>query len=54
MEFGHLADDPPAKARRVIAEQVTAAIRELSGQEYVHEYASDVKDRLAAGEGDAK
>jgi 1-acyl-sn-glycerol-3-phosphate acyltransferase len=50
MEFGHLAGDPPAKARRVIAEQVTAAIRELSGQEYVHEYASDVKERLAAGE----
>ncbi|MBO0805147.1 MAG: 1-acyl-sn-glycerol-3-phosphate acyltransferase [Nocardiopsaceae bacterium] len=46
MGFGHLANDPPAKARRVIAEQVTAAIGELSGQEYVHEYASDAKARL--------
>jgi 1-acyl-sn-glycerol-3-phosphate acyltransferase len=54
MEFGHLAGDPPGKARRVIAEQVTAAIGDLSGQEYVHEYASDVKDRLAAGQDDAK
>jgi 1-acyl-sn-glycerol-3-phosphate acyltransferase len=54
LEFGHLAGDPPGKARRVIAEQVTAAIGELSGQEYVHEYASDVKDRLAAGKGDAE
>ena len=47
MEFGHLSDGPPAKARRAIADQVTAAIAELSGQEYVHEYASDVKARLA-------
>jgi 1-acyl-sn-glycerol-3-phosphate acyltransferase len=53
MDFGHLAGDPPGKARRLIAEQVTAAIGELSGQEYVHEYASDVKDRLAAGKDDA-
>jgi 1-acyl-sn-glycerol-3-phosphate acyltransferase len=54
MEFGHLAGDPPGKARRLVAEQVTAAIGELSGQEYVHEYASDVKDRLAAGKDDIK
>jgi hypothetical protein len=29
------------------------AIAELSGQEYVHEYASDVKDRLAKSAGQA-
>jgi 1-acyl-sn-glycerol-3-phosphate acyltransferase len=39
---------PPGKARRLIAEQVMAAIRELSGQEYVHVYASDRKAELAA------
>jgi 1-acyl-sn-glycerol-3-phosphate acyltransferase len=39
---------PPGKARRLIAEQVMAAIRELSGQEYVHTYASDRKAELAA------
>jgi 1-acyl-sn-glycerol-3-phosphate acyltransferase len=47
MEFGHLAGDPPGRARRVIADEVMQAIRDLSGQEYVHEYASDVKERLA-------
>jgi 1-acyl-sn-glycerol-3-phosphate acyltransferase len=47
MEFGHLAGDPPARARRIIAEEVMHAIADLSGQEYVHEYASDVKERLA-------
>jgi 1-acyl-sn-glycerol-3-phosphate acyltransferase len=46
MEFGHLAGDPPGRARRIIADEVMQAIRELSGQEYVHEYASDVKARL--------
>ena len=46
MEFSHLAGDPPARARRTIAEEVMGAIAELSGQEYVHEYASDVKARL--------
>lgn len=48
MEFGHLAGDPPGKARRVIADEVMRAIRDLSGQEYVHEYASDVKARLTS------
>jgi 1-acyl-sn-glycerol-3-phosphate acyltransferase len=48
MEFAHLAGDPPARARRIIADEVMAAIADLSGQEYVHEYASDVKARLAA------
>jgi 1-acyl-sn-glycerol-3-phosphate acyltransferase len=47
LEFGHLAGDPPARARRIIADEVMHAIRDLSGQEYVHEYASDVKAKLA-------
>ena len=51
MEFGHLAGDPPARARRTIADEVMRVIADLSGQEYVHEYASDVKARL--GEPDA-
>jgi 1-acyl-sn-glycerol-3-phosphate acyltransferase len=46
LDFGHLVGDPPAKARRVIADEVMRAIADLSGQEYVHEYASDVKARL--------
>jgi 1-acyl-sn-glycerol-3-phosphate acyltransferase len=47
MEFGHLAGDPPGRARRIIADEVMQAIRDLSGQEYVHQYASDVKQKLA-------
>jgi 1-acyl-sn-glycerol-3-phosphate acyltransferase len=47
LEFGHLAGEPPARARRTIADEVMRAIGELSGQEYVHEYASDVKAKLA-------
>ena len=43
LEFGHLASDPPARARRTIADEVMRAIADMSGQEYVHEYASDVK-----------
>jgi 1-acyl-sn-glycerol-3-phosphate acyltransferase len=46
IDFGHLASEPPAKARRTIADEVMHAIADLSGQEYVHEYASDVKERL--------
>ncbi len=46
LEFGYLAGEPPAKARRVVADEVMQAIRELSGQEYVHEYASDVKAKI--------
>ena len=46
MEFGHLAGDPPGRARRIIVDEVMQAIRDLSGQEYVHEYASDVKEKL--------
>jgi 1-acyl-sn-glycerol-3-phosphate acyltransferase len=45
LEFGHLAGDPPARARRTIADEVMRAIADMSGQEYVHEYASDVKAR---------
>jgi len=41
-----LASGPPAKARRLIADQVMAAIRDLSGQEYVHMFASDRKAEL--------
>jgi 1-acyl-sn-glycerol-3-phosphate acyltransferase len=51
MEFGHLAGEPPARARRIIADDVMHAIAELSGQEYVHEYASDVKAKLEEGKG---
>jgi 1-acyl-sn-glycerol-3-phosphate acyltransferase len=47
LEFGHLAGDPPARARRTIADEVMRAIGDLSGQEYVHEYASEVKARLS-------
>ena len=43
-----LFDQPPAKARRVIADQVMTAIQQLSGQEYVHMFASDRKAELAA------
>lgn len=46
LEFGHLVGDPPAKARRVIADEVMRAIADMSGQEYVHEYASDVKAKM--------
>jgi len=46
LDFGHLAGDPPAKARRTIADEVMRAIADLSGQEYVHEYASDVKAKM--------
>ncbi len=49
MEFGHLAGEPPARARRSVADEVMRAIGELSGQEYVHQYASDVKAQLADG-----
>lgn len=54
VEFSDLASERPGKARRLIADQVMAAIAELSGQEYVHEYASDVKARLAAARAEAE
>ncbi len=43
-----LTAGPPGKARQLIAEQVISAIQKLSGQEYVHMYASDRKAELAA------
>jgi len=46
LEFSHLVGDPPAKARRIIADEVMRAIADMSGQEYVHEYASDVKAKM--------
>lgn len=51
LDFGHLADEPPARARRTVADEVMRAIGELSGQEYVHLYASDVKAKHAGGDG---
>jgi 1-acyl-sn-glycerol-3-phosphate acyltransferase len=53
MEFGHLAGEPPARARRTVADEVMRAIGELSGQEYVHLYASDVKTKLSGEDGEA-
>jgi len=53
MEFGHLAGEPPARARRTIADEVMRAIGELSGQEYVHLYASDMKAKLSGDDGEA-
>ena len=50
MEFGHLAGEPPARARRAVADEVMRAIGELSGQEYVPLYASDVKAKLSGEE----
>jgi 1-acyl-sn-glycerol-3-phosphate acyltransferase len=47
-----LAAGPPAKARRLITDQVMAAIRDLSGQEYVHMFASDRKAELAGASKD--
>ncbi|HEV3379655.1 MAG TPA: lysophospholipid acyltransferase family protein [Trebonia sp.] len=47
IDFGYLSGEPVGKARRIVADEVMKAIREISGQEYVHEYASDVKARLA-------
>ena len=48
MTFEDLTGVAPAKARREVGDRVMAAIRELSGQEYVHMYASDRKAELAA------
>ena len=38
MEFGQYAEDPPGRARRMIADEVTEAIQKLSGQEYAGVY----------------
>jgi 1-acyl-sn-glycerol-3-phosphate acyltransferase len=48
MVFGaEYTDMPPAKARRLVTEQVMTAIRDLTGQEYVHMFASDRKAELS-------
>lgn len=39
---------PPGKARQLIAERVMTEIQKLTGQEYVHQFASDRKAELAA------
>jgi 1-acyl-sn-glycerol-3-phosphate acyltransferase len=49
--FDDVSGLPPARARSVIADQVTAAIARLSGQEYVHMYASVRKAQIAMGAG---
>ncbi len=49
MSFAHHGDTgAPARARRAITDEVLRAIQELSGQEYVHVYASARKEQLAA------
>jgi 1-acyl-sn-glycerol-3-phosphate acyltransferase len=53
MEFGHLTGEPPARARRAVADEVMRAIGELSGQEYVHLYASDMKAKLSGENAEA-
>lgn len=47
MTFPDVVDMPPARARNAIADRVMSAIADLSGQEYVHMYASDRKAQLA-------
>jgi 1-acyl-sn-glycerol-3-phosphate acyltransferase len=47
MTFPDVVDMPPARARSAIADLVMSAIADLSGQEYVHMYASDRKAELA-------
>jgi len=55
LKFGpEITAQPPGKARRLIAEQVMTAIRELSGQEYVHMFASDRKAELAGQAGNGR
>jgi 1-acyl-sn-glycerol-3-phosphate acyltransferase len=45
---------PPGKARQLIAERVMTEIQKLTGQEYVHMFASDRKAELAAAPAPAK
>jgi 1-acyl-sn-glycerol-3-phosphate acyltransferase len=47
MTFPDVVDMPRARARNAIADRVMSAIADLSGQEYVHMYASDRKAELA-------
>jgi len=48
MTFDDVEGMPPARARNAIGDRVMAVIAELSGQEYVHMYASDRKAQIAA------
>ena len=41
-----ITSQPPGKARRLITDRVMAAIRELSGQEYVDMFASEEQETL--------
>jgi 1-acyl-sn-glycerol-3-phosphate acyltransferase len=43
-----ITSEAPGKARQLITKQVMSAIQELSGQEYVHMFASDRKAELQA------
>jgi 1-acyl-sn-glycerol-3-phosphate acyltransferase len=38
LEFGQYENDPPARARRAITDEVIQAIQKLSGQEYTGVY----------------
>jgi len=48
MFLPEVTSGPPGKARQLITEQVMSAISELSGQEYVHMFASDLKAEIEA------
>ncbi len=47
LTFDHI-ERTGAVQRRIVTDQVTKAIQALSGQEYVHQYASVRKDEIAA------
>ena len=51
MTFDDVSGLPPARARGAIADQVMTEIARLSGQEYVHMYASARKAQLAQSAG---
>jgi 1-acyl-sn-glycerol-3-phosphate acyltransferase len=48
---GYQDKRPPARARRLVTDEVMEAIQALSGQEYVHMYASVRKDQLTGQTG---
>jgi 1-acyl-sn-glycerol-3-phosphate acyltransferase len=45
MEFGQYQNDPPARARRAITDEVIQAIQKLSGQEYTGVYNDQARQR---------
>jgi 1-acyl-sn-glycerol-3-phosphate acyltransferase len=51
MTFDDVSGMPPARARGAIADQVMTAIARLSGQEYLHTYASARKVQLEESAG---